>query len=110
MAVQTLNEVQRAFISETVRPFLEDMVRITSRMDTFMLDYDNQQNAIATTETDLGDGVDGTAPRTDAPVMTGTQLGTLRTIVTTMRAGITAGQYNALISLLVRDLNTVIRS
>lgn len=107
MAVQTLDTVQRAFVNETIRQSLEDLVKAILKLDDFILDYDNQQNPILETADDLGDGVDGLAPRDDAPVLTGTLLATIRTNIGQMRATITTGELNALISLLVRSLREI---
>ena len=67
MAIQTLDPVQVAFMNETIRPALEDLVRFKFRVDAFILDYDNQQHAIVKDADDLGEGVDGTTPRGGAP-------------------------------------------
>ena len=95
-------------MNETVRPTLEDVVRFKFRLDAFILDYDNQQNAIATTADDLGDGVDGTAPRVAVPVWTGTRLGQFRTLGGSMADALDGATLNVMIELMVRSLNFVI--
>ena len=108
MAVQTLDPVQVAFINETVRPMLEALVKFKFRVDAFVLDYDNQQNAIATTADDLGDDASGTAPRVGAPTWTGTRLGQFRTLSGDMADALNGATLNVMIELMVRDLNSVI--
>ena len=108
MAVQTLDPVQVAFMNETVRPTLESLVRFKFQIDTFILDYDNQQNAIATTATDLGDGVDGTAPRVGAPVWTGTRLAQFRTLSGSMADALDGTTLDVMIELLVIALKNVV--
>ena len=108
MAVQTLDPVQVAFINETVRPALEALVKFTFRADSFVLDYDNQQNAIVTDGDDLGDGAGGTVPRVGAPVWTGTRLAQFRTLVGSMADALDGATLDVMIELMVRDLNNVI--
>ncbi len=108
MAVQTLDPVQVAFINETVRPMLEALVKFKFRVDAFVLDYDNQQNAIATTADDLGDDPSGTAPRIGAPTWTGTRLGQFRTLSGSMADALDGTTLDVMIELMVRDLNNVI--
>ena len=108
MAIQALDPVQVAFMNETVRPTLEALVRAKFRLDAFVLDYDNQQDAIATTADDLGDGVDGLVPRVGAPVWTGTRLGQFRTVCGNMADALDGPTLNIMVELLVRDLANVI--
>ena len=108
MAVQTLDPVQVAFINETVRPMLDALVKFKFRVDAFVLDYDNQQNAIATTADDLGDDPSGTAPRIGAPAWTGTRLGQFRRLGGDMADALDGVTLNVMIELMVRDLNNVI--
>ena len=56
---------------------------------------------------DLGDGAGGTAPRTDAPVLTGTLLATIRSNIGDLRGQITAGELNVLVSLLKPSLRDI---
>ena len=89
---------------------LDALVKFTFRVDAFVLDYDNQQNAIATTADDLGDGVDGLVPRVGAPVWTGTRLAQCRTLNGSMADALDGATLNVMIELMVRDLNHVIGS
>ena len=107
MAIQTLDPVQVAFMNETIRPALEALVKFKFRADAFVLDYDNQQNAIATTADDIGDATDGLAPRTDAPIWTGTRLAQFRTLIGSMADTLDGTTLNVMIELMVRDLNIV---
>ena len=108
MAVQTLDPVQVAFINETVRPMLEALVKFKFRADAFVLDYDNQQNAIVTDADDLGDGVDGQVPRVGAPTWTGTRLAQFRTLNGNMADALDGATLDVMIELMVHDLNQVI--
>ena len=108
MAIQTLDPVQVAFMNETVRPALEALVKFKFRADAFVLDYDNQQNAIATTADDLGDDSSGTAPRVGAPTWTGTRLAQFRTLVGDMADQLDGPTLDVMIELMVRSLNVVV--
>ena len=108
MATQTLDPVQVTFINNTVRPMLDALVRAKFRLDAFVLDYDNQQNAIDTTADDLGDGVDGLVPRVGAPVWTGTRLAQFRTVTGAMADALDGATLNVMVELLVRDLSQVL--
>ncbi len=110
MAIQTLDPVQVAFMNETVRPALEALVKFKFRADAFVLDYDNQQVAIATTADDLGDDPSGTAPRIGAPVWTGTRLLQFRTLIGSMADTLDGATLDVMIELLARDLNQVLGS
>ena len=110
MAIQTLDPVQVAFMNETVRPALEALVKFKFRADAFVLDYDNQQNAIATTADDLGDDSDGMAPRVEVPAWTGTRLAQFRTLCGSMADTLDGPTLDVMIELMVRDLNTVVGS
>lgn len=107
MAVQALDIPQRRYVNESVLPMLEVVVREILRWDDFLAQYAAQQNAIATTPTDLGNGANGTVPRDDVPVLTGTQLGAIRDNIAQMRATVTDAELNTLISLLGRPLSNI---
>ena len=108
MATQTLDPVQVAFMNKTVRPALEALVKFKFRADAFVLDYDNQQNAIATTGDDLGDADGGMAPRIGAPTWTGTRLAQFRTLCGSMADTLDGPTLDVMIELLVRDLNNIV--
>ena len=108
MAVQTLDPVQVAFMNEAVRPMLEALVKFKFRADAFVLDYDNQQNAIATTADDLGDGVDGLTPRVGAPTWTGTRLAQFRTLNGNMADQLDGATLDVMIELMVNALHNVV--
>jgi hypothetical protein len=106
----SLNPVQRAFVNETVRPMIERLIQFRYELDAFVLDYDNQQAPIPTLADVLNDNADGTAPRTDAPELQGSQLLQLRNFAANMRDQISGAALNALVSLAVRDVLTVMKS
>ena len=108
MALQTLNEVQVAYVNEVVRPMIERLVRVYSQLDAFVLEAGNQQDAIANTADQLADE-DGSTARTDAPALTGQHVAQLLTFATNMRDQINGAALNTLIALMVRDYETVIR-
>jgi len=102
-----LNQVQVAFVQEAVRPMIEQIILFRSRLDAFVLDFDNQQTPLPTTAAVLDD--DGAAPRSDAPTLTGTQVSALRGFCANMRDQVTAGQLNTLISTAVRSMEDILR-
>ena len=105
-----LNPVQVAFVREVVRPLVERIILHCNQLDAFIADYDNQQTPIPNSgSTPLDDNNDGTAPRIDAPQLTGDQIGALRTFVGNMRAAVSAGSYNALVSVSVRSVEAILR-
>ena len=108
MAIQTLDQVQVAFMNETVRPALEALVKFKFRADAFVLDYDNQQVPIVTDGDDLGDDPAGTAPRIGAPVWTGTRLAQFRTLIGSMADTLDGATLDVMIELMVRSLNNVV--
>jgi hypothetical protein len=107
MATQTLTPVQVKFVNEAVRPTLERLIRADTALRNYVDDFDNQQTPILTNGNDLGDDAAGTAPRTDAPVLTGTLISQLRTFANARL--LSTAERNAIIALLVRDLDTVTR-
>lgn len=107
MATQNLNEVQRAYINGTCRPMIERLIKLCDELDSFLLEAANQQTPITNNGDDLGDGASGTAPRTDAPKLTGAQIASLVTFATNLRAQINASALNTLVSVAVRDVATI---
>lgn len=105
-----LNPVQVKFINEAVRPTIEKLILFRSQLDAFVLDFDNQQTALPTNGTVLDDNQDGTAPRTDAPQLTGAQVSQLRTFCANMRDQISGTALNTLVALSVRPVETILRS
>ena len=105
-----LNPVQVKFVGEVVRPMVEKLIRFRSELDAFVLDFDNQQTPLPTNATVLDDGADGSAPRTDAPQMTGTQATQLRTLAVGMRDQISGVTLNTLVNVSVRPIETILRS
>ena len=100
-----INEVQDAFVQEAARPHMERIVRYLHGLDTFVLDYDAIQSgpdALPEDSTVLDDG------RTDAPILTGANVRALRDFSSNMSAIVTPNAKQILISLMVRDLNTVL--
>ena len=105
-----LNPVQVRDVQEMIRPMIEEIILLCDTFDTFIRDYDNQQTPIPNTgSTPLDDNADGTAPRSDAPTITGAQVGQLRTFVGNMRAQVSAANLNALIELLAQPLAAILR-
>lgn len=105
---QNLNEVQVKFVNEAVRPFIEYLISVRYRLDTFVKDVDNQQSAIASNTEVLNDG-DGLNPRSDAPALTGQNIAQLRNFANNMLGQIDDVALAALIKLAVRDLNTIVK-
>lgn len=110
MATQTLNTVQRNHVNETVRPAIERVVGFLAYLDDVIDEMDNQQDAITASGDDLGDGADGAAPRTDAPVLNGNNVAHLRTFLGNMRGQVSDVQRDVLIALMVRPLAQVVRN
>jgi hypothetical protein len=104
-----LNQVQVQFVNDVVRPMVEKLIRFRSEMDAFVLDFDNQQTPLPTNATVLDDNAGGTAPRTDAPNITGAQVSNLRTFCANMRDQITPTSLNTLISVAVRPVEVILR-
>lgn len=109
MPTQQLSPQQRQHVNETVRPAIEQLVAIHDWLDGLVTELSNQQEPIANTSDLLGDGPDGTAPRTDAPTLTGQNVAQLLTFATGMRDQITNVALSALVKLSVRDYNTIKR-
>lgn len=105
-----LNPVQVQFVNEVVRPMVEKLILFRSQMDAFVLDFDNQQSPLPTNATVLDDNAAGTAPRTDAPNITGAQATNLRNFCFGMRDQITPTSLNTLIQVSVRPLEQILRS
>ena len=104
-----LNPVQVAFVQDAVRPTIEEIILFRSKLDAFVLDFDNQQTPLPTTAALLDDNAAGTAPRTDAPTLTGQQVSNLRTFCANMRDQVTAANLNTLITLSAQTLETILR-
>ena len=103
-----LNPVQVAFVG-TCRTMVERLILFKSRMDAFVSDYDNQQVALPTDAVALND-LDGSNPRTDAPILTGADVLSLRNFCANMSAQVNAAALAALIKVAVRDLETILRN
>lgn len=104
-----LNQVQVKLVNEVVRPWIEQVIRMTSQMDAFLLDMNNQQVPLPTTAVNLDDNADGTAPRADAPVLTGQMVENLRLFTTTMRGAVSAQALQQLVSASVRPVEQILR-
>lgn len=104
-----LNEVQRAYINETVRPMIERIIKMRDDLDAFVIEADNQQTPIPNVADTLGDGPNGTAARADAPVLQGTHVTQLRNFAAGMRDQINGAALNSLVALAVRDYSTITR-
>ena len=106
-----LNPVQVKFANEVVRPFIEKIILHCSQLDAFISDYDNQQTPLPSSgATPIDDNATGTAPREDAPTLTGAQIGAFRTFVGNMRAQVSAGNLASLIEASVRPLEAILRN
>ena len=107
-----LNQVQIDFVNEAARPHLETFIRAVHELDTFVADYDALQgtaDSIPEDATVLDDGDGGTAPRADAPTLTGADLKNLRDFSANASAVLTAPANAALIARMVRPLAVVLR-
>jgi hypothetical protein len=105
-----LNPVQVKFVNEVVRPMVERLILFRSELDAFVLDFDNQQTALPTTAVALDDNAAGTAPRTDAPAITGAQATSLRTFCVSMRDQITPASLNTLVNVSARSVEQILRT
>ena len=108
MAIQELNEVQRAYINETVRPAIENMIKFRYKLAMLVDEMSNQADPILNNADTLGDGEGGTVARTDAPELTGQNVQQLLGFATTMRDQVSTVELNSLIKLAVRDVNTIV--
>jgi hypothetical protein len=104
-----LTPVQVGFVTEAVRPTVEMLILFRSRLDAFILDFDNQQTPLPTNATVLDDNVSGTAPRTDAPQLTGAQVTALRTFCGNMKGQLSDANLATLVSVSVRSVETILR-
>jgi len=109
MATQELNEVQRLFINETVRPAIEKIINFRYQLVQLVDEMSNQQTPIANTTDVLGDGPGGTVPRSDAPALTGQNVAQLLTFATGMRDQVSTAALNQLIQLAVRSVNQIVQ-
>lgn len=101
-----LNEVQSRFVNEAARPHMESIVRILHELDTFVADYDAIQgssDALVEDATILDDG------RTDAPLLSGANIKSLRDFSANMSAIVSPSAKDVLISKMVRALSTVLK-
>jgi hypothetical protein len=105
-----LNPVQVQYVNAVVRPMIERLILFRSELDAFVLDYDNQQTPLPTTAAVLDDNAAGTAPRTDAPTLTGAQVAQLRTFCAGMRDQISATALNTLVQTAVRSVEAILRN
>jgi DNA gyrase/topoisomerase IV subunit B len=104
-----LNQVQVKFVGEVIRPMIEELILFKSKLDAFVLDFDNQQTPLPTNATVLDDNDAGTSPRTDAPQLTGTQSANLRTFCANMSSQITPTQLAALVNASARPVEHILR-
>jgi hypothetical protein len=107
---QVLNETQRVFVEETIRPFLETLVLFKLDTDQFILDYDNQQMPIIEDAEVLWDNAQHDGPREGVPQLTGQRLGQMRTVIGNMNAQLDGMTLDILVSLLARGLIVTPRS
>ena len=106
----TLTTEQKVFVNKTIRQGLEYVVRLRYYLDALVSAIDNQADPIAADTEVLNDDRLSDAPRADAPQIQGVHIKQLRDLAAGMRDQISAENTSALSSLMVRDLNTVIRS
>lgn len=100
-----LNEIQNSFVNKTARPHMETLVRILHQLVTFIEEYDAIQltsYALPWDDTVLDDG------RTDVPVLTGQDIKRLRDFSNTMNNVVGPMARQIMISLMVRNLKTVL--
>jgi len=104
---QSLNQVQKKLISETVRPGIEKMIQISRYLDGLAMELSNQQYPIANNDEVLNDG-NGDNPREDAPSLTGADIANLLTYANNMQSQISAS-IPSLVSKSVRSVNDITR-
>jgi hypothetical protein len=104
-----LTPVQVNFVNQAVRPTIEQLILFRSRLDAFILDFDNQQVPLPTNATVLDDNDTGTAPRADAPQLTGAQVSALRTFCFNMKGQLSDANLATLVSVSVRSVETILR-
>ena len=107
---KTLTTEQKVFVNKTIRQGLEYVVRLRYYLDALVSAIDNQADPIAADTEVLNDDRLSDAPRADAPQLQGVHIKQLRDLAAGMRDQISAENTSALSSLMVRDLDTVIRS
>ena len=107
---KTLNAEQKVFVNKIIRQGLEHVVRMRYYLDALVSVIDNQQYPIVADTEVLNDDRLSDAPRADAPQLQGVHIKQLRDLAAGMRDQISAENTSALSSLMVRDLNTVIRN
>lgn len=105
-----LNQVQADFVNNAARPHMEEVVKALHVLDTYVADYDALQasgDALPVDATVLDDAL--TAPRDDAPQLTGADLQNLRDFSANMSAVVGATAKQVLIGKMVRTLNNVLK-
>ena len=107
---KTLTPEQKVFVNKTIRQGLEYVVRLRYYLDALVSAIDNQADPIAADTEVLNDDRLSDAPRADAPQIQGVHIKQLRDLAAGMRDQISAENTSALSSLMVRDLDTVIRN
>lgn len=107
---QSLNPVQKALVNETVRPAIEKIVAMRYYLAALVAELDNQQTPIVNNTEVLNDDRERDAARDDAPTLTGQNLNQLRNFAQNMVNQIDGASLNALIRLMVRDVDTVTRN
>ena len=90
--------------------FLEKIINFYYYLDGLVTELDNQQDAITNSVDELGDDGTGLNPRSDAPTLTGQHVAQLRAFAANMRDQVSASALDILVSLAVRDVNTIIRN
>lgn len=106
-----LNQVQVTFVNEAVRVHMERFVLALEVLDTFAADYaaiQGSADALPEDATVMDDNAAGTAPRADAPQLTGAQIKTLNDLSVSMSAVVTPSVKTTLISKMVRPLAVVL--
>lgn len=106
-----LNQVQVKFINEAARVHMESIVKALHTLDTFVADYDALQataDALPEDATVMDDNTTGTAPRADAPQLTGLNVKQLRDFSASMSAVVNAAAKQVLVGKMVRPLGTVL--
>lgn len=101
-----LSEIQKPFVAGVVRPQMETIIRNLHELSVFVDDYDALQatvNALPEDDTVLDDEVAG------GPTLTGLNVKQLRDFSNNMSAVVTPAAKQILISLMTRDLATVLK-
>jgi len=107
------DQVQIDFSNNTARKFMERLIHMVSDCRIYRDDWDANQagaNAFPMDGTDVFDNKDGSAPRTDAPVLQQADLESLRNIANNIANQLSPAAEQVLIGKMVRSYDVVMKS